>query len=162
MLVRAILALLFVAVGAGEAGAQACERLRVTSHKGDAQLQGIYDFCNEYRRLQDEVRRLTQEVQALEQAQRQAARQRQLGGDAVPVAEVVRGDDGARHDFSVGRESVLLATAYGQGRVTLSLDGEACVSASASATCQRPLKPGKHSVAAEGSDVVLSVVVVVR
>lgn len=142
--------------------AQTCERLRVTSHKGDAQLQGIYDFCNEYRQLQAEVRRLTQQVQTLEQAQRTAQRRQQIGGDAVPVAEVVRDPKRASHMFAVGRDAVLLATAYGDGRVAVSLDGAACVSASGSATCQRPLVAGKHSVTAEGRDVVLSVVVVVR
>ncbi|MEQ9641954.1 MAG: hypothetical protein RIM84_18165 [Alphaproteobacteria bacterium] len=153
------LALMFAAT---TAAAQSCDRLRVTSHAGDTQLQGIYDFCNEYRQLQAEVRRLTQQLQTLEQAQRTAQRRQQIGGDAVPVAEVIRDGNRATHDFAVGRDAVLLATAYGAGRVSVSLDGASCVAASGSATCQRPLAAGKHSVTADGRDVVLSVVVVVR
>ena len=148
---------------AGPAAAQsACDRLRIYSLSGDVQVQGLYDFCNEYRQLQAEVQRLSREVQTLEQKRRQAERMDQIGGASIPVAQLLRGATGAKHAFELRQPAVLLATAHGTGPVRIALDGETCTSGTGATVCQRPLDPGKHTVVVDGTDVTLSLAVTAR
>jgi hypothetical protein len=156
------LLLLALAGGAREAEAQACDRIRVQSFQGNVQLMGLYDFCNEYRRLQGEVMQLRQVVEQQQAQLLQVQQLRQMVAASMPVSEIVRGPDGAGREFTINQPGVLLATGYAAGEVKLSLDGRPCGAGDRNAVCQTPLAAGGHAVRATGSDVVLSIMVLIR
>ena len=158
------LGLVLLSLGAAtrQAEAQSCDRLRVTSFQGNVQLQGLYDFCNEYRLLQADVQRLQQQVQALQQASFDMQQVRRMLATSMPVAEIVRGQLSAARRFDLAQPGVLFATGYAAGELRLSLNGKPCGAGQRNVVCQVPVPAGVHTIEADGSDVVLSVVVLIR
>ena len=162
-LALATLLLLLAWIGlAAPAQAQTCDRLRIQTYQGNAQLVGLYDFCNEFRLLQGEVMQLRQIVQQQQAQLLQVQQLRQMVAGSMPVSEIVRGASGASRRFELNQPGVVLATGYAGGEVKLTLDGKPCGAGDRNVVCQTPLNAGSHTIEASGTDVVLSIVVLIR